>query len=75
MRLETAIKRQFTVLKIPYRPLKADNHNMWKPEEIELVRNLYKKGYNSIIIRDYLKNRSQLAINGLLERHNYFLGG
>ena len=70
-RTESAIKRRMTDLKIKERPLKADNHNPWKEKEIEIVKKLYLKGYKSCIIAEYI-NRSALAINGLLERNNYF---
>lgn len=72
-RYETAIKKQITQLKIKERPLIANKHIKWTYEQIETVKNMYKKGYHPIIIREFLKNKSQLAINGLLERHNYFL--
>lgn len=71
-RSEGAIKRRLLDLKIKGRPIKADNHNKWTAAEIETVRTLYKKGYKSCIIAEYVP-RSALAINGLLERHNYFL--
>ena len=70
-RTEGALKRRMTDLKIKERPLRADNHNPWKSEEIEVVKKLYLKGYKSCIIAEYV-DRSALAINGLLERHNYF---
>lgn len=70
-RTEGAIKRRMIDLKIPYRPLRADNHDPWTDSEIETVRSLYLKGYKSCVIAEYV-NRSALAINGLLERHKYF---
>lgn len=70
-RTEGAIKRRMLDLNIKSRPLKADNHNKWTLSEIETVKDLYLKGYKSMIIAEYV-NRSALAINGLLERHNYF---
>lgn len=70
-RTEGAIKRRMLDLKIKERPLKADNHNPWSKWEIEIVRGLYLKGYKSCIIAEYV-NRSAIAINGLLERNNYF---
>ena len=73
-RTEGAIKRRMLDLNIKARPLKADNHNKWKPAEIKTVKDLYLKGYKSHIIAEYI-NRSALSINGLLERHNYFLKG
>lgn len=70
-RTEGAIKRRMMDLKIKERPLRADYHNPWKPNEIEKVKRLYLKGYKSQIIAEYI-DRSALAINGLLERNNYF---
>ena len=70
-RTEGAIKRRMKDLNIKLRPLRADNHNPWTEHEIAKVRDLYLKGFKSCIIAEYV-NRSALAINGLLERHNYF---
>lgn len=70
-RTEGAIKRRMTDLKIKERPLRRDYHNPWSEKEIELVKKLYLKGYKSCIIAEYI-NRSALAINGILERNNYF---
>lgn len=70
-RTEGAIKRRMIDKKIKSRPLKADNHNPWKKSEIDIVRDLYLKGYKSQIIAEYI-DRSALAINGLIERHNFF---
>ena len=72
-RTEGAIKRRMLDLKIKERPLRADNHTPWTYDEIEKVKKLYKKGYKSQIIAEYI-DRSALAINGLLERNNYFKG-
>lgn len=72
-RTEGALKRRMMDLKIKERPLRADPHTPWKPEEIEKVKKLYLKGYKSQIIAEYI-DRSALAINGLLERNNYFKG-
>jgi hypothetical protein len=73
-RTESAIKRRLHDLKTPIRPIPADNHNFWKKSEIDTVKDLYLKGYKPQIIAEYV-NRSALAINGLLERNNYFLKG
>jgi hypothetical protein len=70
-RTEGAIKRKMIDLKLKMRPLKADNTILWTQEEIRTVKDLYKKGFKSCIIAEYV-NRSALAINGLLERHCYF---
>lgn len=70
-RTEGAIKRRMLDLSIKERPLIAPKHIPWKPEEIKIVKDMYLKGYNSCIIAEYVE-RSALAINGLIERHNYF---
>ena len=70
-RTEGAIKRRMTDLKIKERPLRRDYHNPWSKKEIEIVLSLYSKGYKSCIIAEYI-NRSAIAIDGLLERNNYF---
>ena len=72
-RTEGALKRRMNDLNIKERPLRADNHTPWTNDEIEKVKKLYLKGYKSQIIAEYI-DRSALAINGLLERHNYFKG-
>lgn len=71
-RTEGSLKRRMIDLKLKKRPPKAYNHNMWTDAEIEIVKDLWLKGYRSCIISEYLPNRSALAINGLLERHKYF---
>lgn len=71
-RTEGAIKRQMLKLKLEKRPLREGTHNMWKETEIETVRDLWLKGYQSCVIAEYLPGRSALAINGLLERYQYF---
>lgn len=70
-RTEGSLKRRMNDLKIMERPLRADNHNPWKEFEIEKVRSMHLKGYKSVVIAEFV-NRSALAINGLLERHQYF---
>lgn len=70
-RTEGAIKRRCRDLKTSMRPLKADNHTPWTDKEISLVKDMYLKGYKPDIIAEYI-NRSALAINGLLERNDYF---
>ena len=70
-RTEGAIKRRMLDIKLEKRPIKAENHNKWKQEEIDKLRDLWLKGYQSCIIAEYI-NRSALSINGMLERHQYF---
>lgn len=66
-----SLKRFFTDNKIKIRPTKADNHIPWTNEEIGKVKDLYLKGYKPCIMQEYI-NRSDLAINGILERYKYF---
>ena len=70
-RTEGSLKRRMNDLNLKERPLRADNHTPWKDDEIEKVRNLFLKGYKSVVIAEFV-NRSALAINGLLERYQYF---
>ena len=67
-----AVKRRIHDLKLTEKPPKAYNHNKWTSQEIDLVKNMWLKGYKTCVIQEYLENRSDLAINGLLERYKYF---
>lgn len=70
-RTEGSIKRRMLDLGIKQRPLRADNTTLWTEQEIAIVKDKHLKGYKSVVIAEFV-NRSALAINGLLERHNYF---
>lgn len=70
-RSEGAIKRRMCDLQLKERPLRESSHEKWTEEQIKIVKDLYLKGYKSCIIAEYVP-KSALAINGLLERHNYF---
>lgn len=70
-RTEGALKRRMLDIKLEKRPPKADNHIPWTQEELNTVKDLWLKGYQSCVIAEYI-NRSALAINGLLERYKYF---
>lgn len=70
-RTEGAIKRRMLDLKIKERPLRADPHNPWTRDELDKVKELYLKGYKSVVIAEFV-NRSAIAINGILERYGYF---
>lgn len=70
-RTESSIKIRMLNLGIKQRPLRADNTTLWTEREIAIVKDMHLKGYKSVVIAEYV-NRSALAINGLLERHNYF---
>ena len=69
-RTEGAIKRRMSDLKIKERPLVADTKK-WQQQEIELVKDLYLKGYKPEIIAEYI-DRSACSIKGIIERYNYF---
>lgn len=66
-----ALKRFFRDNNIKVRPIKANNRINWTNEEIGTVKELYLKGYKPCIIQENI-NRSDLAINALLERYKYF---
>ena len=70
-RTEGSIKRRMLDLGIKQRPLRADNTTLWTDHEIAIVKDMHLKGYKSVVIAEFV-NRSALAINGLLERHDYF---
>lgn len=66
-RTEGAIKRRMIDLKLKQRPIKADNHNLWTNEEVEILIDMYKKGYIAEIIAEKIP-RSALAIRGKIEK-------
>lgn len=70
-RTEGAIKRRILDLGLKERPLRQDPHSLWKQEDILKVKDLYLKGYKSCVIAEYVP-KSALAINGLIERYDYF---
>lgn len=69
-RTEAAVKRRLHDLGIKARPIKADNHIKWTPEEERLLVELFNKGcgYNTLSERI---GKSELAIRGKLERLGY----
>jgi len=66
-RTEGAIKRRMITLGIKERPLKADNHNPWSQEEIDILVEMYNKGYIAEVIAEKIP-KSALAISGKIER-------
>ena len=66
-----ALKRHFTDIKLKIRPKKAYNQIEWTQEEIDKLKDLYLKGYKPCVIQEYM-DRSDLAINAILERYDYF---
>ena len=67
LRTEGAIKKRMNELNIKQRPLKAENHNAWTPEEIKILEDMYYIGYKAEVIAESI-NRSALAIKGKIER-------
>lgn len=65
-RTEPAIKRKLLDLGIKERPISVQNTTKWTKEEIDIVKNLYERGYPTIIIAEYL-SRSQLSIDNLFD--------
>lgn len=68
-RTEGAIQRRICDLKIKERPLKADNHNLWTDEQITLLGNLIKQGFNYEAIHRAIPDKSVKAIRGLVYRY------
>ncbi|OHW63101.1 hypothetical protein EUAN_08850 [Andreesenia angusta] len=69
-RTEGAIKRRIMDLGLRERPLKAYNHNKWTEEEVEILSEMYEKGYQPDAIRGKI-NRSAQSIRGKIERMVY----
>ncbi len=67
-RTSGAIQRRCCDLKIPDRPVKADNHNEWTGEELVTLCSMIKKGYRYPDIADRI-GRSDKAIRGLIFRN------
>ena len=67
-RTEGAIKRRLLDLNIKDRPVKRDNHNKWKFDEINIVKDMYCKGYTFEQISERLNNRGTMAVRGKVER-------
>lgn len=63
-----AIQRRLCDLNIKDRPVKADNHTGWTPEELEQLSNMIKQGYGYELISEKL-SRSSKAIRGLVYRY------
>lgn len=66
-RTEGAIKRRILDLGYKERPVKMPNHNPWTAEEVNIVIELFNKGYQPDIMTRYI-NRSAQAIRGKIER-------
>lgn len=66
-RTEGAIKRRILDLGYKERPVKMPNHNPWTAEEVNIVIELFNKGYQPDIMTRHI-NRSAQAIRGKIER-------
>ena len=66
-RTEDAIKRRLLNLNIKDRPVKRGNHNKWCENEIDVVKNMYYKGYPFEQISEKLNNRGTMAVRGKVE--------
>jgi len=67
MRTEGAIKKRMVDLEIKERPLREPPHGIWTDEEVNIIIDMYNKGYKSEVIKEYI-NKSGQAINGKIER-------
>lgn len=66
-RTEGAIKHRINDLGIKEWPLRQPSHSKWSEAEINTVIKMYKQGYRSAVIKEYI-NKSEQAINGKIER-------
>lgn len=66
-----ALKRFFKDKGIKMRPVRASRHNKWTDEQLELVKDLWLKGYKPCIIQEYLP-KSDIAISEIIRRNNYY---
>lgn len=67
LRTEGAIKRRMVNLGIKERPLREPPHGIWTPEEINIVKDMYARGYRSEVIKEYI-NKSGQATGGKIDR-------
>ena len=63
-----AVQRRLCDLGIKDRPIKADNHNPWGEDDLQLLGELIKHGYNYDLIAEEI-GRSSKAIRGLVYRY------
>ncbi len=62
-RSEGAIQRRVNDLKIKYRPVKADNHDLWTAEQLQMLCDMIKTGNNYENMRHVI-GKSAKAIRG-----------
>ncbi len=69
-RSEGAVKRRILDLGLKMRPISLNNHVKYTSEEVEMLIELYEKGYCLEYIAEKM-NKSALGIRGKLERMGY----
>ncbi len=67
LRTESSIKRRIYTSKIKYWPIREPVNSKWTEEQENTVIEMYKKGYRSAVIAEYIE-KSEQAINGKIER-------
>lgn len=67
LRTEGAIKRRIRDLGIKDWPLREAPNSIWSKEEIDIVVDMYNKGYKNDVIKEYI-NKSAQSIGGKVER-------
>lgn len=67
LRTEGAIRRRMGDLAIDNFPLREPQHSIWTEEQIKIVMNMYRKGYRSEVIKEYI-DKSAHAIEGKISR-------
>lgn len=63
-----AVQKRLCDLGIQDKPIKADNHNQWSEDDLHLLGELIKQGYNYDLIAEEI-GRSSKAIRGLVYRY------
>jgi hypothetical protein len=67
LRTDGAIKRRMVDLCLMERPLREPPHSIWTDEQVNVVVDMYKKGYRNVVISEHIDKSGQ-AINGKIER-------
>ena len=67
LRTEGGIKRRIRDLGIKDWPLREAPNSIWSKEEIDIVVDMYNKGYKNDVIKEYI-NKSAQSIDGKVER-------
>lgn len=67
LRTEGAIKRRINDLGLNMWPIRESPRSIWADEEINIVIDMYDKGYRSEVMKEYI-NKSAQAISGKIER-------